>query len=48
MPLATQWLLLRFNDPRLPEAFTVTFTTEGTGWGEWSAIAVSDGGTQER
>lgn len=48
MPLANQWLLLRFDDPRLPETFTVTFSTEGTGWGEWSAIAVSDGGTQER
>lgn len=48
MPLANQWVLLRFNDQQLPETFTVTFSAEGTGWGEWSAIAVSDGGTQER
>lgn len=39
---ATSWHVLDFNSPNLPDSFTVTLTDEGNGWGEWSAIAVSN------
>lgn len=37
-----QWVTLQFDAPDLPEVFEVTLSDEGDGWGEWSAIAVSN------
>jgi len=41
LPLAQDWGLLEFSGAALPQqAFTVTLTDFGNGWGEWSAIAL--------
>lgn len=39
---AKQWVALHFDSPNLPETFDVILADEGDGWGEWSAIAVSN------
>lgn len=41
-PGAESWSLLVFDHANLPESFTVRIADEGDGWGEWSAIAMSD------
>lgn len=41
LPVAKAWALLDLNNALLPEGtFTVKFSDNGAGWGEWSAIAV--------
>jgi hypothetical protein len=40
LPAATDWVLLDFSNDLLPEEFAVRFSDRGTGWGEWSAIAL--------
>jgi hypothetical protein len=45
MPVLRDWTRVTFDDPRLPDAFVVTLSDDGSGWGEWSAIAVSDSKT---
>jgi hypothetical protein len=40
LPAAADWVLLDFSNDLLPEEFAVKFSDEGTGWGEWSAIAL--------
>jgi len=42
LPPADHWVRLRFDDEALPDTFVVTFVDNGSGWGEWSAIAVAD------
>jgi len=41
LPLAKDWVLLEFAGDELPaQAFTVKLSDNGSGWGEWSAIAL--------
>ena len=40
LPVAVDWVLLDFSNDLLPEEFAVKFSDRGTGWGEWSAIAL--------
>lgn len=40
LPLAPEWTLLLFDNPELPEHFTLTLSDNGNGWGEWSAVAL--------
>ena len=42
LPLAAQWKTLVFDDPSLTRDFHVTLSDSGTGWGEWSALAVQE------
>ena len=42
VPIATEWVLLSFDNSQLPDEFEVSFIDAGTGWGEWSAIALQD------
>jgi len=42
LPLSDHWTLLVFDNPVLPDEFTLTLTDSGEGWGEWSAIAIKD------
>jgi len=41
LPVALYWITLDFTNPQLPPEFTVTFEDAGTGYGEWSAVALS-------
>lgn len=41
LPVSLDWSVLAFTNPRLPPEFTATFEDSGTGWGEWSAVALS-------
>jgi hypothetical protein len=41
VPLAIDWVVLKFANPDLPRVFTVVFEDAGPGWGEWSAVALS-------
>lgn len=43
LPVAQDWVAIVFDHPDLPAEFSLTLTDGGTGWGEWSAIAVKDG-----
>ena len=41
MPISTEWSALDFIGTELPQGeFDVKFSDQGSGWGEWSAIAV--------
>jgi hypothetical protein len=40
LPISTEWVMLDFSNPLLPETFTATFEDQGQDWGAWSAIAV--------
>lgn len=40
LPVSLEWVVLDFSSPHLPEQFVATFKDEGSGWGEWTAIAV--------
>jgi hypothetical protein len=41
LPLATDWVRVEFTSDALPqEPFTVRLMDNGSGWGEWSAIAL--------
>jgi hypothetical protein len=40
LPVAVDWVLLEFSNDLLPAEFAVKFSDKGTGWGEWSAIAL--------
>lgn len=40
LPVASEWKTLEFSHSTLPENFVITVIDEGSGWGEWSAIAV--------
>ena len=40
LPVSLEWVVLDFSSPHLPEQFLATFKDEGSGWGEWTAIAV--------
>ncbi len=40
LPLAPEWTILKFDQPSLPESFTVTLTDSGTAEGTWSAVAL--------
>jgi len=40
LPLTSEWVILDFSNRLLHEEFDVRFIDGGTGWGEWSAIAV--------
>lgn len=39
LPVAQEWSEVHFIDDTLPESFLVRLSDEGSGWGEWSAIA---------
>jgi len=41
LPTAVDWAVLEFANPRLPREFVVIFEDGGTGWGEWSAVALA-------
>ena len=34
------WWVLQFSSELLPQTFDVTFVDDGSGWGEWSAVAL--------
>jgi hypothetical protein len=40
LPLALDWTELRFDGSELPPEFELRLSDQGSGWGEWSAIAV--------
>jgi hypothetical protein len=40
LPTALDWTQLEFSAQTLPDEFDVKFSDRGSGWGEWSAIAV--------
>ena len=40
LPVATEWAVLEFSNPRLPVEFDVTLIDASTKWGEWSAVAL--------
>lgn len=40
LPASESWVVLDFSNEDLPNEFIVTFLDAGTGWGEWSAIAL--------
>jgi hypothetical protein len=42
LPITTDWLVLEFDDPRLPDHFLADFEDHGSALGEWSAVALSD------
>lgn len=42
LPISTDWSVLDFSNPNLPERFEVTLIDAGTGWGEWTAIGVKE------
>lgn len=42
LPISTDWSVLQFSNPDLPEKFEVTLIDAGTGWGEWTAIGVKE------
>jgi hypothetical protein len=42
LPVAQNWVKMTFNNKILSNEFVVRFYDNGTGWGEWSAIAISD------
>jgi hypothetical protein len=42
LPVTEAWAVLVFDSPSLPEKFTLTLSDAGSGWGEWSAIALRD------
>jgi hypothetical protein len=37
-PISTDWSILHFSSPDLPDKFEATFIDAGTSWGEWAAI----------
>ena len=41
LPLSKNWQLLEFSGEHLPETFTLKFTDNGDGWGEWSAVGLN-------
>lgn len=42
LPLATDWIVLDFTNPELPETFKITLTDDGDRWGEWSAVGLKE------
>jgi hypothetical protein len=40
LPISTDWTVIHFDSPELPDTFTAVFHDRGQDWGEWSAIAV--------
>ncbi|MCP5196814.1 MAG: hypothetical protein H6974_08530 [Gammaproteobacteria bacterium] len=40
LPVSTDWSVLEFSNPALPDEFDITFIDGGTKWGEWSAIGL--------
>jgi hypothetical protein len=40
LPIAIEWVVLKFNNSNLQETFTVTFKDTGGNPGEWSAVGV--------
>jgi hypothetical protein len=40
LPVSTDWTVIHFDSPELPDTFTAVFHDRGQDWGEWSAIAV--------
>ena len=40
LPNSPEWVILDFSNSLLPDTFKVRFVDEGTGGGEWSAIAL--------
>lgn len=40
-PVSSEWSLIEFSSSKLPAEFDVVFVDAGTGWGEWSAIAIN-------
>jgi len=39
--MALSWVALDFAQPGLPPEFNVVFEDAGSGFGEWSAVALS-------
>lgn len=42
LPVSLEWSILEFSNPLLSDEFTVSFIDAGTGWGEWSAVALRE------
>ena len=42
LPVALDWTVLEFSNTAFPNEFMAAFSELGTGWGEWSAIALAD------
>jgi hypothetical protein len=42
LPVSTDWVALNFSVPTLPEHFQLKLEDAGSGWGEWSAIALRE------
>jgi hypothetical protein len=48
MPRAERWVAIVFDNPALPDTFTLVLSDEGNGWGEWSAISVREHAATEK
>lgn len=44
LPQAPEWTVLLFDNPELPEQFTLILSDKGDAWGEWSAVALREPG----
>jgi hypothetical protein len=42
LPITPDWIVLEFDDPRLPDHFLADFEDDGGALGEWSAVALFD------
>jgi hypothetical protein len=42
LPVSEEWVKIEINDEQLSDQFTVKIIDNGTGWGEWSAVALID------
>ena len=40
LPVSLDWQIIEFSNPVLPAEFVITLSDEGSGWGEWSAVAL--------
>lgn len=47
LPVSLVWQVLEFSGTTLPDKFIATLTDAGSGWGEWSAIAVLESEEKE-
>jgi hypothetical protein len=48
LPPELNWAVLDFSNPRLPQHFSAVFEDAGSGWGEWSAVALAEPGRSTR
>lgn len=48
LPIVTDWSILHFSNPKLPDKFDLTLIDSGTSWGEWIAIGLKQKNRNEK